>query len=153
MEDQNNQISPEELYSQIDEFIVQLNELNKTFENLMKSIKPIYSEINHKSTQLWDLNRQVKSRKLVAGWLHVDYLRDALEGILKTDKTPSYDSYDTYEKDFVITDNVKNNRGELPPEMSYWITPKNLAQKILDLMDEKSYDVPCEHWNYEKCKK
>jgi hypothetical protein len=136
-----------QLHNEIGEFVQNTKELRYKFDELMKDVDPVYQNIRNKQEHLFRLQDEVKKYGIVKGHLNLNYLIELLEAISTVDKTPSYNSYYPNEE---ITENMKNKNGDLPPEHSYWLTPRTIAEKLLDLINEKSYQVPFDQLYYKE---
>jgi len=128
-----------QLQKEINDYVADAKNLRNKFNKLISEIEPIYKDITNKQGHLFRLQDEVKKYGIVKGHLNLDYLIELLEGIKQVDKTPIYKSYYSNEP---IAENMKNKMGELPPEYSSWITPSNIAEIILNLINEKSYEIP-----------
>jgi len=128
-------LTPEQLRVIIDDYVSSAKELRKIYEELINATKSMYEDLKQKQGYLFRLQDEVKSYGLIEGNLSLKYLKQCLKEMDNIDKTPDYAAYYQNED---ITDNMKNAKSELPDACSSWITPRELAINILNLIDGKN---------------
>jgi len=142
---EGQKLNPKDIRTLVNNYTESAKELRQQYEELMKEIKPMYEEMYRQQKSIFSLQDEVRKYGIVEGHLSIEYLKQCLIEMQEIDKTPRYNSYYS---DGEINDNMKNKNGVLPPEYSSWMTPSDIARKLLSLMEEKSYQVPYEQLYY-----
>ena len=138
-------LNPKDIRILIDNYTESAKDLRQKYEELIKEIKPMYEEMRQQQGYIFKLQDEVRKYGIVEGQLSIGFLKECLTEMKNVDKTPKYDSYYRNEE---ITENMKNKNGELPPEYSSWMTPSQIAQRLLDLIEDKSYKISYEQLYY-----
>jgi len=146
--EQEQKINPKNLRVLVDNYTESAKDLRRKYDELMKEIKPMYEEMYRQQKSIFDLQDEVRKYGIVEGQLSIGFLKECLMEMKNVDKTPLYDSYIPDSKINKITESMKNKNGELPPEYSSWMTPSQVAQKLLDLINDKSYNISFEQLYY-----
>ena len=138
-------LNPKDIRILIDNYTESAKDLRQKYEELIKEIKPMYEELRDQQGHIFRLQDEVRRYGIVEGQLSIGFLKECLNEMKNVDKTPRYDSYIP---DREINDNIKNKKGILPPEYSSWMTPSQIAQRLLDLIEDKSYNISFEQLYY-----
>ena len=134
-------LNPKDIRNLVDNYTESAKDLRQKYEELIKEIKPVYEELRDQQGHIFRLQDEVRKYGIVEGQLSIGFLKECLSEMKNVDKTPRYNSYIPDSKINKITENMKNKNGELPPEYSSWMTPSQIAQKLLDLIEDKSYNI------------
>ena len=146
--EQEQKINPKNLRVLVDNYTESAKDLRRKYDELMKEIKPMYEEMYRQQKSIFDLQDEVRKYGIVEGQLSIGFLKECLMEMKNVDKTPLYDSYIPDSKINRITENMKNKNGELPPDHSSWMTPSQIAQRLLDLIEDKSFNISFEQLYY-----
>ena len=139
-------LNPKNIRILIDNYTESAKDLRQKYEELIKEIKPMYEEMRQQQGYIFKLQDEVRKYGIVEGQLSIGFLKECLTEMKNVDKTPKYDSYYRNEE---ITENMKNKNGELPEVYnSCWMTPSQIAQRLLDLIEDKSYKISYEQLYY-----
>jgi len=146
--EQEQNLNPKDLRILVDNYTESAKTLRRKYDELMKEIKPMYEEMYRQQKSIFDLQDEVRKYGIVEGQLSIGFLKECLIEMRNVDKTPYYDSYIPDSKINKITESMKNKNGELPPGHSSWMTPSQIAQKLLNLIEDKSYNISFEQLYY-----
>ena len=139
-------LNPKDIRNLVDNYTESAKDLRQKYEELIKVIKPMYEEMRQQQGHIFKLQDEVRKYGIVEGQLSIGFLKECLTEMKNVDKTPKYDSYYRNEE---ITENMKNKNGELPEVYnSCWMTLSQIAQRLLDLIEDKSYKISYEQLYY-----
>jgi len=138
-------LNPKDIRNLVDNYTESAKDLRQKYEELIKEIKPVYEELRDQQGHIFRLQDEVRKYGIVEGQLSIGFLKECLMEMKNIDKTPKYN---TYYPDREINDNIKNKQGILPPEYSSWMTPSQIAQRLLDLIDDKSFKISYDQLYY-----
>ena len=141
-------LNPKDIRNLVDNYTESAKDLRQKYEELIKEIKPVYEELRDQQGHIFRLQDEVRRYGIVEGQLSIGFLKECLSEMKNVDKTPKYDSYIPDSKINKVTENMKNKNSELPPEYSSWMTPSQIAQRLLDLIEDKSYNISFEQLYY-----
>jgi len=143
---EEQKLNPKDLRILVDDYTESAKTLRRKYDELMKEIKPMYEDLRQQQGHIFNLQDEVRKYGIVEGQLSIGFLKECLMEMRNVDKTPKYDIYYRNEE---ITENMKNKNGELPEVYnSNWMTPSQIAQRLLDLIEDKSYNISYEQLYY-----
>ena len=146
--EEEQKLNPKDLRVLVDDYTESAKTLRRKYDELMKEIKPIYEDLRQQQGHIFNLQDEVRKYGIVEGSLSIGFLKECLMEMKNLDKTPKYDSYIPDSKINKTTENMKNKNGELPPDYSSWMTPSQVAQELLDLIENKSFKISFEQLYY-----